>query len=604
MRKGSSGSIHDSAEKESRGVSLVGEEVKKGEVGLCLCGRMYEDKDDPVKLYEHVKESGQPNFKCCQIPIRAGKKLNIEVWRKKLEEYEDKIICEWLEFGFPMDRDDTYKLTYDVRRNHKGAREYPDFIQGYLQKECVAGRILGPFPKNPLSSPLVVSPLNSVPKSNEDERRVIVDLSWPHGAAVNEGISKEFYLGESVELHYTSVEQICGMVRRAGVGSVIYKRDLRHAYRQFGVDPLDYGLLGYFWDNEFFIDTVLAMGQRNAAMACSRITNAIMFLHRQDGHEGDSFLDDLIGVSIPCRGQQAYDELGTLLDELGVVENLGKACPPASVQLVLGVEIDTINGTLSVPEERMMEINELLRLWNRKRKTTKVELQSLIGKLQYVTKCVRQSRCFLNRALQMLRLFTNDQKSKLILDGLRKDVAWWQRFMPQFNGVSYIPPEIWSEPDVSFSTDSSLKGCGGICEYEYFHATYPNGLLSQNLPIHCLEMLAVLVAVRFWGIRYRGGKIQIFCDNEAVVKVINTNRTRDEFLATCLRNLWLEVSVYGFELRAIHLPGVENRVADWLSRWDVGQEYQNQFQNFISGETDLYTELRLDGNMFNLSNDI
>ena len=60
---------------------MVGEEVKKGEVGLCQCGRMYEDKDDPVKLYEHVKESGQPNFKCCKIPIRAGKKLNIEVWR-------------------------------------------------------------------------------------------------------------------------------------------------------------------------------------------------------------------------------------------------------------------------------------------------------------------------------------------------------------------------------------------------------------------------------------------------------------------------------------------------------------------------------------------
>ena len=82
---------------------------------------------------------------------------------------------------------------------------FPEFINSYLKKECDN---TGPFETNPLSSPIVVSPLNSVPKSVTDDRRVIVDLSWPHGRAVNDGISKNFYLGEEFELHYTSVVKL------------------------------------------------------------------------------------------------------------------------------------------------------------------------------------------------------------------------------------------------------------------------------------------------------------------------------------------------------------------------------------------------------------
>ena len=196
-----------------------------------------------MELFERVHGSGLPNFRGCKI--RVGVNFNVELWRSRLKDYEDKVVCEFIEFGFPLDVDKKKKLCYDVRKNHKGAREYPEFINTYFKKECNEARIAGPFSYNPLSVPLVVSPLNTVPKPNSmDERRTIVDLSWPTGAAVNEGISKEFYLGESIDLCYASVEEICHMVMEIGPGAVIYKRDLRHAYRQIPVDPADYKYLG------------------------------------------------------------------------------------------------------------------------------------------------------------------------------------------------------------------------------------------------------------------------------------------------------------------------------------------------------------------------
>ena len=224
-----------------------------------------------VELFEMVHSSGQPNYVGCKVKV--GTQFNMEMWRRRLQDYEDKVVCEFIEYGFPLDVDSEKELCFDVRKNHKGARDHPDFIRKYFERERSVSRVAGPFTKNPLSIPLVVSPMNTVPKRNSvDERRVIVDLSWPVGAAVNEGISKDYYLGELIDLHYASVEEICRMVIEMGSGSVIYKRDLRHAYRQIPVDPRDYRYLGYYWDDEFYIDLVLAMGQRNAAMACTRVT--------------------------------------------------------------------------------------------------------------------------------------------------------------------------------------------------------------------------------------------------------------------------------------------------------------------------------------------
>ena len=171
--------------------------------------------------------------------------------------------------------------------------------------------------------------------------------------------------------------------------------------------------------------------------------------------------------------------------------------------------------------------------------------------------------------------------------------------MTKFNGVAFIPSPVWLEPDVSFATDSCLEGCGGICEDQFFHSKFPSCILRQGLPIHKLEFLAVLIGVRIWGYKFRGLKLRIYCDNKAVVDVINSSKTKDAFMATCLRELWLVVSNNEFELQAVHLPGEENRVADWLSRWHMGKKYQDAFISFSAGSS--YEEIHLCNDIFQFS---
>lgn len=66
-------------------------------------------------------------------------------------------------------------------------------------------------------------------------------------------------MDEPISLTYPTIDSIVDAVISLGHGCLLYKCDLKKAYRQFPVDPKDYHLLGYTWDNEFYFDTVLTM---------------------------------------------------------------------------------------------------------------------------------------------------------------------------------------------------------------------------------------------------------------------------------------------------------------------------------------------------------
>ena len=90
-----------------------------------------------------------------------------------------------------------------------------------------------------------MSPLNSVPKPDTTERQIILDLSWPVGSSVNDGIPTGLCLVQEFALVYPTVDVIADRVAALGPGCLLFKRDLRRVYRQFPVDHYDYPLLGY-----------------------------------------------------------------------------------------------------------------------------------------------------------------------------------------------------------------------------------------------------------------------------------------------------------------------------------------------------------------------
>ena len=63
-------------------------------------------------------------------------------------------------------------------------------------------------------------------------------------------------------------------------------------------------------------------------------------------------------------------------------------------------------------------------------------------------------------------------------------------------------------------------------------------------------------------------KNPIKCDNDAVVKVLNSGRTYDPFWLACPRNIWFQAAFMDINVRYVHVPGNKNQTGDLLCRWD------------------------------------
>jgi len=535
--------------------------------------------DKVIADHQQVFLSGKHNYEEVRVPVQSS--WNIDYLSRQLCDYDDQEVVRLLQYGFPVGYVGP-SLPHATFRTHKGAQEFPQAVEDYLRKERALGATLGPFTSNPLIAELALSPLNTVDKDKGLGRRVILDLSWPHGSAVNDGIDKNKYLDADIQLTYPTVDSLLDIVRSKGPGCLLFKRDLRRAYRQIPVDPGDIHLLGYVWEHGIYIDRVLPFGLRSAAFICQRVTTALRHIAKLQDVECVNYLDDFGGADTPQRATQAFNKLGDVLHGAGAEESVDKASAPATVMTFLGVEIDTVALEVRIPQDKVLELRTILPSWLRRKKCSRRELQSLIGKLAFICKCVAPGRLFFSRMLNCLRGTVHTSDLIPLTTEFRKDVKWWLAFIDHYNGVSIIKTEPWLDPNILFASDACLVGCGGVHMNQYFHAAFPEWLQKRGLAIAVLECLAVVVAAKLWAHQWSGKRITVQCDNLATVIVINSGRAKHDELLNCLRELAYIAAVNECEFRAVHIPGVSNTAADILSRWTLLRDGQQRFENVFS----------------------
>lgn len=207
------------------------------------------------------------------------------------------------------------------------------------------------------------------------------------------------------------------------------------------------------------------------------------------------------------------------------------------------------------------------------------EIQSLLGRLNFIAACVRPGRIFIARMLKWLKALQKDHRHKPVEvpKYVKKDVLWWHRFLHTYNGVSLMLYEEWCNPDEICSSDASLQGCGGFWQGKYFHSLFPQHFQNKIYHTTVLEMFAVILCLKLWGNNCKGKKIQMFCDNESICHIINTGRTQNEMLQSCLREIAFLAAVHEFQIKMVHLDSESNRIADHLSRMDSDTSHRAKF---------------------------
>ena len=243
-----------------------------------------------------IHELKMPNYLGLQIPVMQFWNLNI--FENLLGKYSDIAIIQFLKFGWPINHDGR-QYSNGICKNWKGANMHANQVNKYLESELQYKSVIGPFKSNPFIQDIRISPLNTRDKKDSTEKRIILDLSFPEGSAVNDGIDKTIYLGVKVDWDLPMVDTSANIMITKGVGSLLFKRDLKCYNRQIFVDPGDIPKLGYQFDSFLYFDATLPMGMTSLCYIAQRVSNAISFLMEKAGYSCVNYIDNLGGADTP-----------------------------------------------------------------------------------------------------------------------------------------------------------------------------------------------------------------------------------------------------------------------------------------------------------------
>ena len=526
--------------------------------------------------------AGTPNFLGARIKL-VHTNLNMDRWRHHLIGYEHAELCQYLEFGFPIGLSSPQPVLVPATSNHGSSYSFYSWIDKFLSSGLKKKYLAGPFSAQPFEV-IHLSPLMTAEKK-PGGRRPVFDATFGE-FSLNNGTPTDQYLGQALNFSYPKIEDFRRLVILSGKNCFLWKRDLSSFYLQLPMDPVEYPKVSFIWRSVLYFFTGLMFGLCNSGYNAQRTTDAVTWIHRGLGLETEAakpynsinYSDDIGGVeTTEERAMQSSVALSDLLEDLGLVESVDKYHPPSTCMPYLGVMFDSVKQTMSVPPEKLSELREEIDKWKRKTTATKKTLQQLLGKLYWVSRCVRFSRPFIGRLLQQLKtmhLLPDNKKVALSSDS-KLDILWWQRYLRKFNGVELIYID---EPmNLSLSQlletgalvncgDAQFWGGGSYFDDEYWSRAFPQWLQDPSIGIHLKEFYVLLVSCWLWGDRWTGCMVYLYCDNDAVVESLEKEKPKDPRMQDLLREFLFIVCCKKFTPVFRKIGTKENWCADFISR--------------------------------------
>jgi len=452
--------------------------------------------------------------------------INIVCLKTLLSGYTTEVV-DFLVSGFTHGFHIGYTgpCTVGREKNNLSAHSNVSAVSSAIFKELSRGHTVGPFSIPPFQS-FHCSPLGAVPKK-DGTFRIILDLSSPLGTSINEGIPSQFFT-----VKYSSFDDAVSIVRDLGKGCFMAKIDIKHAFRLCPVHRSAWPLLGYKWLGKYYFDIRLPFGSRSSPFIFNTFADALTWIlvHKFGLTCVIHYLDDFfICASTFSECQQKVSTILAVFQRLGVPIARDKLEGPSQCLIFLGIEIDSINSCVRLPEDKLVSLSTAVVTWIRRKKCLKSELLSLIGSLSFACKVIKPGRIFLRRLIDLSTTVSKLHHHIDLNSSIRADLVMWSDLLQSWNGVSIIQSPV-SSINLNLFTDASFLGLGVYFDGAWISLPWPINVSSFN--IATLELFAVYAAIFTWGDSLSNRQITIYTDNEAIVYVWSFGSSRDKSLMT------------------------------------------------------------------------
>ena len=89
---------------------------------------------------------------------------------------------------------------------------------------------------------------------------VILNLSYPTGASLNDAVTRDLFDDKSFTLRFPTIDDIVDKIRLTKGTVMVSKIDVARAFRNLRVDPVDTFKFGIRWKGKYYLDVAVAFG--------------------------------------------------------------------------------------------------------------------------------------------------------------------------------------------------------------------------------------------------------------------------------------------------------------------------------------------------------
>lgn len=467
--------------------------------------------------------------------------------------------------------------------NYRSATSQKTLVENQIKVEISNGNYVKTKVK-----PLITSAIGAVPKDN-GSIRIIHDASMPSKFCLNN-------LVEEKSCSYMDLNYACKLIKP---NDYLCKVDLKNAYRCVSIHESNFKLTGLHWkfdgdeEDTYFYDTKLPFGASKSPSIFQSLSSAVCRIMKvRYNLLVISYLDDFLIINDSYDScKYALQKLLEVLRVLGFHINYNKISGPAQSLIFLGVLINTVQMTLSLPDEKLADFHLLLKSFTVKRRASKRQLESLIGSLNWASQVIQGGRPFMRRMINLKNTLKNHSDKALLNSEFSADLAWWLIFMKTFNGKAQI---LDNRPVTSIQCDACTEGGGAAFLNDFFYINWALDMPDvAPLHINLKETVIIVLAIFKWAYLLKNRRVIIYTDNMTAKSVINKMSSRNPVVMVYIRLLFFMQAICNFSIFAVHISGKANRLADACSRLHESDKLSLVYELLPLHDTGLFSAYEL-----------
>ena len=315
----------------------------------------------------------------------------------------------------------------------------------FLPSKILSDRRWALFPKS------AVIPLN--------KWRIIHDLSWSAGHLINDSIRKDLF-----SCTYNTLDTAIASLKSFTQGALrVNLTYLTRSVTYLSSWPIEFDSS---ITTAYFVDAYRPFGLRSSPSLFLKFADSLAdVMYSRGVFPVWYYLDNFWTCGPPAPDPLCSSNLQTMLracSDLGFTTNPSKTIGPCTCLELLGIVLDSVAQEARISESRLREIIDLLLSWHSRKSCIKRQLQSLIGKLNFICFVCRPGRTFLWRLIDFLDSAHHPTHHVRLNKRSLKDICWWLKFLQAWNGRIFFYDEQWlSSACLHLYTDACNISFGG-----------------------------------------------------------------------------------------------------------------------------------------------